>query len=222
MRLSESLQTTLAPWRRRGADGWQHAQNWYRQRPPREQRLLAIAGAIIGIALVFLILIDPAWSTMTRAQRELPELRAQAATVADLTAQVRALRRQGSPAAGNAAPSTDELATSLQREGLTAESWSIAHGDTASKRNGDAENSRARRGSIGGDRVGGSSQATQAITLTLHEASAASLFRWLDIAARDWRLSVIDAELTRAMHATGKRLPGRLSGTLTLIPAMQP
>lgn len=222
MRLPESLQTTLAPWQRRGADGWRHAQNWYRQRPPREQRLLAIAGAVIGIALVFLVLIDPAWSTMTRAQRELPELRAQAATVADLTAQVRALRRQGSPAAGNAAPSTDELATSLQREGLPAESWSVAHGDTASRPNGDAENSRARRGSIGGGRTGVSSQTAQAITLTLHEASAASLFRWLDIAARDWRLSVIDAELTRAMHATGRRLPGRLSGTLTLIPATQP
>lgn len=222
MRLSESLQTTLAPWQRRGAEGWRQAQNWYRQRPPREQRLLAIAGAVVGIALVFLVLIDPAWSTMTRAQRELPALRAQAATVADLTAQVRALRRQGPPGAGNAAPSTDELATSLQREGLPAESWSVAHGDTASGSNGDAENSGARRGSIGGDRTRTSSQTAQAITLTLHEASAASLFRWLDIAARDWRLSVVDAELTRAMHITGRRLPGRLSGTLTLIPATQP
>ncbi|MBV7482796.1 type II secretion system protein GspM [Bordetella sp. BOR01] len=199
-----SLRETLAPWMRRAAAWRQRAVAWYEQRPPREQRLLAVAGALLAAAFVFLILIEPAWSTMTRARQELPGLRAQAATVADLTAQVRILRRQGAGTAAGAAPSATELAASLRREGLPDDSWSLSEAATSS----------------GAQKT--ASSPAPATTLTLREASSAALFRWLDTAARDWRLSVSGADLARATHPTGRRLPGRMNGTLTLLPATQP
>jgi len=212
MSFSDSLRQSLAPWVRRGSTWYQQAESWYRQRPPREQRLLGITTGLLIAVLGFLILIEPAWSTMTRAQRELPALRTQAATVANLTAQVRALRREGVSTAGNNAITTEELATSLQREGLNKESWSIAEAPAATVLNtSDEQSSQAYRSQ--------DIASLTAITLTLHEASASALFRWLDTSARDWRLTVVKAELNRALHATGRRLPGQLSGTLVLLPA---
>ena len=200
MSFPASVRDTLAPWARRGAAWRQRATSWYEQRPRREQRLLAAAAAVIVAALVFLVLVEPAWSTLQRARQELPELRAQAATVADLTAQVRALRRQGGDTPTAATPSATDLAASLRREGLPEESWSLA--ETARPSEGNAA-------------------PMPALTLTLREASAAALFRWLDTAARDWRLVVVDAEFTRATQPSGRRLPGRLNGSLTLLPATE-
>lgn len=212
MNFSDSLRNSLAPWVRRGSTWYGRAESWYRQRPRREQRLLAIAGGVIGVALIFLVLIEPAWSTMTRAQQQLPELRAQAATVSDLTAQVRALRRQGNHGASEGAPSIEELGTSLKREGLNEESWSLSEAPAASVLS--SSNGQTSQTYSSQDLA-----TRQAITLTLNEASSSALFRWLDTSARDWRLSVAKAEFRRALHATGRRLPGRLSGTLILLPA---
>lgn len=214
MSFSDSLRNVLAPWQRRGANGYGRLASWYRQRPRREQRLLAIAAGVMGTAIIFLVLIEPAWSTMTRAQRQLPELRAQAATVSDLTAQVRALRRQGGHNAGDGTPSIEELAASLQREGLNEESWTLALAPAASLLN----TSHSQTAQIPGNQ---DLTARQAITLTLNDASSSALFRWLDTTARDWRLSVVKADLTRALHATGRRLPGRLSGTVVLLSGAQ-
>ncbi|MBO9356168.1 type II secretion system protein M [Bordetella petrii] len=184
------------------AGAWrQRARAWYAHRPRREQQLLAGAGALAAAALVFLVLIEPAWSTLARARHELPGLRTQAAAVADLTAQVRALRRQGAGTANASVPSVAELDASLRRAGLPDDSWSLSEAPMA---------------------AGASDRPAAAISLALREAPSAALFRWLDTAARDWRLSVSDAELTRATLATGRRLPGRLNGTLTLLPAGQP
>lgn len=212
MSFSDSLRSSLAPWVRRGSTWYGRAESWYRRRPRREQRLLAIAGGVIGAALVFLVLIEPAWSTMTRAHQQLPELRAQAATVSDLTAQVRALRRQGGHGANESAPSIEELGASLKREGLNEESWSLSEAPAASVLS--SSNGQSSQTYSSQDLA-----ARQAITLMLNEASSSALFRWLDTSARDWRLSVAKAELRRALHATGRRLPGRLSGTLILLPA---
>ncbi|OZI78336.1 MULTISPECIES: type II secretion system protein GspM [Bordetella] len=196
MSLPASLRASLAPAMRRAEAGWQRAAAWYRQRPPREQRLLAAAAAVAALALLFLVLIEPAWSAMRQAQRDLPALRVQAATVADLTAQVRAMQRHGAGSAAPAMPTAEELSASLRREGLPDEAWTLA----------------APAKSAGAAPEPG-------VTLSLREAPSSALFRWLDTAARDWRLSVAQAELTRATNPAGRRLPGRLSGTLTLRPA---
>ncbi|MBO1113435.1 type II secretion system protein GspM [Bordetella petrii] len=202
MTLIASLRDRLAPWTARAAAWRRRAVSWYAQRARREQQLLAGAGALMAAAFVFLVLIEPAWSTVKQARRELPGLRAQAATVAELTAQVRALRRQDAGAA-SAAPAIAELAASLRREGLPQASWSLAE---AAARPAPADSKTPAP--------------SPAIALTLRDAPAAALFRWLDTTARDWRLSVADAELVRATNPAGRRLPGRLSGTLTLLPAL--
>ncbi|WP_041862937.1 type II secretion system protein GspM [Bordetella petrii] len=199
-----SLRGKLAPWAARAAAWRQRALSWYALRPRREQRLLACAGALLAAALVFLLLVEPAWSTMTRTRQELPDLRAQTATVAELTAQVRALRRRDAGAA-TASPSPGELTASLRREGLPDSVWSLEL-STAKAPQPNAE----------------AAAPASAIRLNLREASAAALFRWLDTAARDWRLSVADAELARATNPAGQRLPGRLNGALTLLPAPGP
>lgn len=214
MNFPDSLRNALAPWQRRGASWYERLASWYRQRPRREQRLLAIAAGVMGAAITFLVLIDPAWSTMTRAHRQLPELRAQAATVSDLTTQVRALRRQGGHNASDGTPSIEELTASLQREGLNEESWTLALAPAASSLNTNNSQTAQTHGSQ-------DLTARQTITLTLNEASSSALFRWLDTAARDWRLSVVKADLTRALHATGRRLPGRLNGTVVLLSGAQ-
>lgn len=215
MSISDSIRQSMTPLMRRGAAGLQQAESWYRQRQPREQRLLVVMAGLVVAALFFLVLIEPAWTTMTRAQQALPALRTQAATVADLTAQVRALRRQGGSTVNGEAPSIDALGASLQDQGLTADTWTLSEAPALSVLNtSDGQTaSTYRRQDLA---------TLNAITLTLNEASAASLFRWLDTSARDWRLTVVQAELRRALHATGRRLPGQLSGSVILLPAAPP
>ena len=95
---------------------------------PRERRLVAGAALLLGAVIVFVTLIEPALNTVRKLQAELPGLRAQAATVADLTAQASALRqRSAAPAA--AMPSKPELAASLERAGLPSGQWTLADAD---------------------------------------------------------------------------------------------
>ncbi len=106
------------------------ARERYRALAPRERRLLAGAALALGAALVFVGLIEPPLKAMAKLQAELPGLRAQAATVADLSAQAAALRRRS--AAVNAMPSSAELAASLERAGLPAAQWALGEPETGS------------------------------------------------------------------------------------------
>src|SRR3546814_10703873 len=45
------------------------------RRARREQQLLAAAGTLIAAAFVFLVLVEPAWSTMVRASQRSEERR---------------------------------------------------------------------------------------------------------------------------------------------------
>lgn len=101
------------------------ARQRYQALAPRERRLVAGAALLLGAAIVFVTLIEPALNTVRKLQAELPALRAQAATVADLTAQATALRQRSAAPAGSM-PSTPELAASLERAGLPAGQWTLA------------------------------------------------------------------------------------------------
>ncbi|MFJ3465624.1 type II secretion system protein GspM [Achromobacter spanius] len=101
------------------------ARQRYQALAPRERRLVTGAALLLGAAIVFVTLIEPALNTVRKLQAELPGLRAQAATVADLTAQASALRQRSAAPAG-AMPSTAELAASLERAGLPAGQWTLA------------------------------------------------------------------------------------------------
>ncbi|WP_313371902.1 type II secretion system protein GspM [Achromobacter animicus] len=106
-----------------------HARQRYQALAPRERRLVAGAALLLGAAIGFVTLIEPALNTVRKLQAELPGLRAQAATVADLTTQAAALR-QRSAAHGGAMPSTAELAASLERAGLPAGQWKLADAES--------------------------------------------------------------------------------------------
>ena len=158
----------------------------YQALAPRERRLVAAAGLLLGAALVYVSLIEPPLDTLRKQQSVLPALRGQAATVADLTAQATVLRRKSAAPAG-AMPSAAELGGSLERAGLSADQWSVDQPETG-----------------------------PGLLLTLKQAPSSALLRWLDGAARDWGLAVKRVDLTRAANANGRPLPGLVNGKVNL------
>ncbi len=175
----QSLAKTLGP-------ALARAGQRYQALAPRERRLVAAAGLLLGAALVYVSLIEPPLNTLRKLQSELPALRSQAATVADLTAQAAALRRKSAAPAG-AMPEQTEIAASLERAGLPADLWTL-----------DAAESGAE------------------LQLTLKQAPSSALLRWLDGAARDWSLAVKQVDLSRAANVNGRPLPGLVNGKITL------
>jgi len=153
---------------------------------PRERRLVNAAGALLGAVVVFTMLIEPALTTTRKLRDELPLLRTQAASVADLGAQAMALRgKAAAPAA--TLPAAADIGASLERAGLPADHWKLDHPGQ-------------------GDSV----------KLSLSEIPSSALLRWLENAAGDWGLAVKDVDLTRAANANGRPLPGLVNGSITL------
>lgn len=153
---------------------------------PRERRLVTGAAVLLGAAVVFLTLIEPPLKTVRKLQAELPLLRTQAATVADLTTQARTLRqRSATPTA--TMPTPAELGASLERGGLTAGMWTLSPAESGT-----------------------------GVVLTLDQAPSSALLRWLDGAGRDWGLATQKVELTRATNPNGRPLPGLVNGKISL------
>ncbi|MNX61684.1 General secretion pathway, M protein [compost metagenome] len=153
---------------------------------PRERRLVTGAGALLGVAVVFVTLIEPPLNTMRKLQAELPLLRGQAAAVTDLTTQARALRqRSAAPVAS--LPTQTEVGASLKRAGLPAAMWTL-----------------------------GTPESGKGLQLTFNQAPSSALLPWLDGAGQDWGLSTQQVELTRATNPNGRPLPGLVNGHVTL------
>lgn len=93
---------------------------WWLQREPRERSALAAAAAVALIALIYLVLIDPAASASERLRRSLPALRAQAAQLDGLLAEVRALRAKPAVAGATGPDTPSALEHSLAASGLKA------------------------------------------------------------------------------------------------------
>lgn len=164
----------------------ERARQRYLALAPRERRLVNTAGALLGAVVVFTVLIEPALTTTHKLRDELPLLRTQAASVADLGAQAMALRgKAAAPAA--TLPAAADIGASLERAGLPADHWKLDHPGQ-------------------GDSV----------KLSLSEIPSSALLRWLENAAGDWGLAVKDVDLTRAANANGRPLPGLVNGSVTL------
>ncbi|MBP8306948.1 MAG: type II secretion system protein M [Burkholderiaceae bacterium] len=73
-------------------------QSW-RAIAPRERRLVTLAGGVLVLALIYLVLIEPAWQGRRNLQRELPVLRQQLSQMIALSAEARQLATV-SPIAG--------------------------------------------------------------------------------------------------------------------------
>jgi len=158
---------------------------------PRERRLLGIAGAVAGAALVFLLFVEPAWTRASRLETQLPLLRTQAARVDALTAEARSLQRVTSGRM-TADETRQALAQSLERAGLAAE---VAPAD-------------APAGTAG-----------EAWQVTVDQVQAAGLMQWLASVPGRTRLQLAQADLERPTDDNGRLLTGKASGVLLFTPA---
>lgn len=93
---------------------------YWNARTAQEQKFLAAGAAVVGLALVYALLVDPAVSGRKALETSLPKLRQQAAEMQAMGAQASALAREGTP---QVVPMTREtLATSLAARSLAPES----------------------------------------------------------------------------------------------------
>lgn len=72
-------------WRPRAAAAWQAL-------APRERRLVAAAAALVALALLWLLAVQPAWRTLAQAPAEIDRLDAELHTMRRLATEARTLR----------------------------------------------------------------------------------------------------------------------------------
>ncbi|HVL76418.1 MAG TPA: type II secretion system protein GspM [Noviherbaspirillum sp.] len=102
----------------------QSAVAYWNERNARERTMLAAAAGVLVLALIYLLLLDPALSGREELAQRLPALRQQAAEVQALTREAAAA---GSRTAATAPAVTREtLQTSLSRRGLQAQEISVS------------------------------------------------------------------------------------------------
>jgi general secretion pathway protein M len=113
-----SLATTIAQYRARANTLWL-------ARTEQERRFLAVGGAVVLLAVLYLLLLDPAVSGRAQLRRSLPQLRLQAAELQAMAQEATSLAH-AQPV--QVAPLTrDAVAASLTGRGLTPQSLSVAN-----------------------------------------------------------------------------------------------
>ncbi len=97
------------------------------ERHPRERRMLAIGAVLLCVVLLWLLAIEPALDARERWQRDLPQLRAEAAQVQSLSQQLAAAPPR--PAMGAQRVDKAALESGLQAQGIKARSLSVQETD---------------------------------------------------------------------------------------------
>ena len=92
--------------------------NFWSERAPRERVWLAAGLLVVVAALVYLVLIEPAWQGTRKLERSLPATRAQSAELGALLAQARELRDRPQSAQVSGGDIRAALEASLKRVGL--------------------------------------------------------------------------------------------------------
>lgn len=85
-----------APGRSQGAPAVARASAAWQALAPRERRLVSAAAALVALALLWLLAVQPAWRTLARAPAEIDRLDAQLQTMHRLAAEAQALRETAS------------------------------------------------------------------------------------------------------------------------------
>jgi general secretion pathway protein M len=93
---------------------------FWAQRAPREKLALAAAAAVVALAAIYLLLVEPAATGIARLERTLPAMRAQAEQLDRLLAEVAGLKSRPQPAVLPPAEAKAALERSLQAAGLQA------------------------------------------------------------------------------------------------------
>ncbi len=180
---------SLSPaWQARLDDLRQRVRAFWLQRTLRERRLLTVAGALLGIWLLWAIAVRPALDTVAESRQTLPALRADAARVQALIIEAQALQR-GRATVQDAESVQEALASSLQRAGLqqaVLERLSEAGQDTAAR-----------------------------WEVRFEEVSASRVVDWLASLAYLLQLETRQVDLARS-QVDGRERAGLLTGTVEL------
>ena len=94
--------------------------NFWNERAPREKLVLALLALVIGIAILFLALIEPAITGAARLERALPQARQQKAQLETLLAEVQQLKARAQVATVSAQEARGAIEKSLAAAGLKA------------------------------------------------------------------------------------------------------
>lgn len=90
------------------------------ERNPRERKLLALGGAAVAAALLYLVAIGPALNGVIRLQKELPQVRQQALALQGLAVQAQTLA--AAPQTPAALSTSESIEASLARRGFKPQS----------------------------------------------------------------------------------------------------
>ena len=100
------------------------------ERAPRERMILGVGGSVLLLVLLYLLLIEPAWTGIARLERALPQQRAQAAELDALLGEVKGLKSQPQVATVSTSEVKGAIEASLSRAGLkTARVVPLSDGD---------------------------------------------------------------------------------------------
>jgi len=94
--------------------------SFWNERAPREKTVLALLGAVVGLAIVYLALIEPAVTGIQRLERGLPQTRTQAAQLDALLGEVKTLKARPQVATVSPAEARGAIDKSLAAAGLKA------------------------------------------------------------------------------------------------------
>ncbi|WP_296945544.1 type II secretion system protein GspM [uncultured Massilia sp.] len=111
-----SIATTIAQVRERAATQWL-------ARTEQERRFLAVGGAVVLLAILYLLLVDPAIEGRARLNRSLPQLRQQAAELQAMAQEANSLAR--APAVQVVPLTREAVNASLGGRGLAPQSLSV-------------------------------------------------------------------------------------------------
>lgn len=93
---------------------------FWAERAPRERSILLAGGSLLIVVIVYLMLIEPAWTGIGRLERSLPQQRASAAELDALLGEVKSLKSRPQVATMSATDARGALDASLAKAGLKA------------------------------------------------------------------------------------------------------
>lgn len=93
---------------------------FWNERAPREKTILAAGGILSLIAVVYMTLVEPAWTGIARLERGLPNLREQAAQLDALLDEVKELKARPQVAGVGPGEARSALERSLAAAGIKA------------------------------------------------------------------------------------------------------
>jgi general secretion pathway protein M len=93
---------------------------FWAERAPRERAILLAGGGLLVLVVLYLLLIEPAWTGIGRLERSLPRQRAEAAELDALLAEVKTMKARPAVATMSATDARSALESSLAKAGLKA------------------------------------------------------------------------------------------------------